>query len=103
MARGVGQSDPVDEVCIDFSPLRTTEVTQIAQDCLSEAKKYPSFQGAIDNSDVNTLGWNLSDIQTMLEELGTIHTHIHTHSNIILTHLLQRLLNIHLSLKLHEL
>ena len=74
MARGVGQSDPVDEVCIDFSPLRTIEVAQIAQDCLSEAQKYGSFQGSIDNSDVNGLGWNVSDIQTMLEEVSTVHS-----------------------------
>ena len=85
----MGQTDPVDEVCIDFSPLRTIEVAQIAQDCLSEAKKYDSHLGTIDNSDVNGLGWNVLDIQTMLEEVSAIHTilhmHIH-HSTIPLTH-----------------
>ena len=65
VARGVG-NPPLDEVVIDFSPLRTTQVAEVARACLDEATNYSSFEGAVDNSDVDVLGW--TDVDVMLKE-----------------------------------
>ena len=56
VARGVG-NPPLDEVVVDFSPLRTTDVAALAQECLDAARQFASFQGSVDNSNVAALGW----------------------------------------------
>jgi hypothetical protein len=65
VSRGVG-TPPVDEVIIDFSPLRKKDVELIAKDCIAEASKLASFQVLEDNSNVDLLGWD--NATQMLEE-----------------------------------
>ena len=65
VSRGVG-NPPLDEVVIDFSPLRTTDVADVARVCLDEAATYASFGGAVDNSNVDALGW--TDVDVMLKQ-----------------------------------
>jgi hypothetical protein len=65
VSRGVG-NPPLDEVVIDFSPLRTTDVAEVARICLDTAATYSSFGGAVDNSNVDALGW--TDMDEMLKQ-----------------------------------
>lgn len=65
VSRGVG-NPPMDEVIIDFSPLRKKDVALIAADCVKEAAAMPSFQSSVDNSNVDLLGWD--NAEKFLEE-----------------------------------
>lgn len=65
VSRGIG-NPPVDEVIIDFSPLRKKDVASIAKDCITEAAALPSFLSSSDNSNVDLLGWD--NAEQMLEE-----------------------------------
>ena len=65
VSRGIG-NPPIDEVIIDFSPLRIKDVEVIAKDCAAEAVILPSFQSIIDNSNVDLLGWD--NAEQLLEE-----------------------------------
>lgn len=56
VSRGVG-NPPVDEAIIDFSPLRTKDVGDIAKDCIAQASGLSSFLATTDNSNVDLLGW----------------------------------------------
>lgn len=65
VSRGIG-NPPMDEVIIDFSPLRKKDVASIALDCIAEAAAMASFQSTVDNSNVDTLGWD--NAEQLLEE-----------------------------------
>lgn len=65
VSRGIG-NPPIDEVIIDFSPLRIKDIASIAKDCTAEAALLPSFQSVIDNSNVDLLGWD--NAEQLLEE-----------------------------------
>ena len=60
VSRGVG-NPPLDEVIIDFSPLRIKDVEEIAKVCVQEASVQGSFQQCADNSNVDVLGWDNSE------------------------------------------
>jgi hypothetical protein len=67
VARGVGVGEELtDEVIIDFSPLRTKEVGHFAHEGIELAKTFGSLASVTDNSNIETLGWDMSDIS--LEE-----------------------------------
>lgn len=57
VSRGIG-NPPVDEVIVDFSPLRRKDIKDIAAVCISEASELPSHTATVDNSDVDLLGWD---------------------------------------------
>jgi hypothetical protein len=57
----------VDDVVVDFSPLRRKDILDIAADCEAEAAKYDSFKGFDNNADVDKLGWEAP--ASMFEEL----------------------------------
>jgi hypothetical protein len=65
--RAIGNDAPlVDEVIIDFSPLRTLRTREMADSCIEEAKAFASVVGVDDFSDVvGKLGWE--GIDDMLE------------------------------------
>jgi hypothetical protein len=65
VSRGVG-NPPKDEVIIDFSPLRTTQVSEMARACMDEAAAYSSLESVEDRSNVDLLGW--TDVDDMLSE-----------------------------------
>lgn len=59
VSRGVG-NPPLDEVIIDFSPLRKKDIEIVARECVVEASdilKYKSYQSLTDNSNIDKLGW----------------------------------------------
>ena len=60
VSRGIG-NPPLDEVIIDFSPLRIKDVDEIAKFCVLEASGLQSFQHCADNSNVDVLGWDNSE------------------------------------------
>lgn len=65
VVRAIGVGELVDQVIVDFSPLRTTEVQQMAAEMIDMAKTYNSFQTVNDCSDPKKLGWEAID--SMLE------------------------------------
>ena len=71
VARGIG-NPPLDEVVVDFSPLRTTNVAALAQECLDVARTFASFQGGIDNSNVDALGWTGVDESLQVDVIWRI-------------------------------
>jgi len=56
----------VDKVIIDFSPLRTTEVENIAKECITHSSQYSSRLGIDDSSDVSKLGWSNIDMAELM-------------------------------------
>lgn len=65
IVRSLGVGDLVDQVIVDFSPLRTTQVQQIASDCINIAQQLPSFKAHNDFSNVEK-EWG--DVTQTLEE-----------------------------------
>jgi hypothetical protein len=57
ITRAIGINENVDHVIVDFSPLRTTDIRTVAQECLDLAKSFPSAIHMNDYSDASSLGW----------------------------------------------
>lgn len=66
MARGLSSQTIVDEVSIDFSPLRVKDVSIYSQLCREKAADLGTLVEFIDHSDIDAQGWNVGDIS--LEE-----------------------------------
>lgn len=59
--RGIGNTDLSDRVIVDFSPLRKKNVTSLVAICEEEASKYTSKVSSVDNSNLDSLGWENLD------------------------------------------
>ena len=66
---GVGEESMDDQVIVDFSPLRTSDVQEQAKVCIEQAQAFESISNVEDNSNVDQLGWDMTNIETvMLDE-----------------------------------
>ena len=54
--RSVG-IDVVDNVIIDFSPMRTVEIASLVEECMAIARQYASLMYISDQSKLDSLGW----------------------------------------------
>lgn len=65
--RAIGIDQNIDEVVIDFSPLRTTNITNLVETCIEESKKYTSMKTISKLETFESLGW-MDNIEEMLND-----------------------------------
>lgn len=68
---GVGSGSENDEVIVDLSPLRRTDLSDLVQSIKNEASsadKYASLDSLVDNSNVFAQGWDSDEIIRALKE-----------------------------------